>query len=73
MSDWINVKDELPHKKGRYIVYAPTYKGGTAHELGKKGILFAKWNKHWSLEVGRYKKLNCVEFWMPIPEIPNNN
>lgn len=53
MSDWINVKDELPHKNGRYIVYAPTYKGGTAHELGKKGILFAKWNKHWSLEVGR--------------------
>lgn len=36
MSDWINVKDELPHKNGRYIVYAPTYKGGTAHELGKK-------------------------------------
>ena len=68
-STWHRVEDGLPDKVGSYLVYAPTYGGGSSSEKEcKAGVMFARWLKggHWSIEVGYYKRPGCVTHWMPI-------
>lgn len=67
---WIPCEERLPSEEGPYIVYAPTYRGGssTAKE-NHGGIMFSKWkNSKWSIEHGYYERPNCVLAWMPLPE-----
>ena len=67
---WIPCGERLPSEEGAYIVYAPTYRGGssTAKE-NHGGIMFSKWkNSKWSIEHGYYERPNCVLAWMPLPE-----
>lgn len=66
---WVRCEDRLPEKVGSYLVYAPTYHGGSSSgKECKAGVMFAKWLKggHWSIEVGYYRRPNCVLHWMPI-------
>lgn len=72
--NWISVKDKLPDKSGYYLVFAPTYSGGSSSGLECiNGIMFSKFtvakngNKTWSIEVGYHKRPNCVMYWMPLP------
>ena len=68
-SPWHRVEDELPDEVGSYLVYAPTYIGGSSSAKEcKAGVMFARWLKggHWSIEVGYYKRPGCVTHWMPI-------
>jgi len=74
MNKWHSAKDELPEKTGWYLVYAPTYSGGSSSGLECiDGIMFSKFNaykngvKNWSIEVGYHKRPNCVQYWMEIP------
>lgn len=68
---WISVKDRLPKENGTYLVFAPTYSGGSSSGLDcTNGVMFARWRKHWSIEVGYYRRPNCVTHWMPLPEPP---
>lgn len=74
MSEWISIKDRLPEKSETYLVYAPTYCGGTSSALDNvRGVMFARWRKHWSIEVGYYKRPGCVTHWMPLPKPPEEN
>lgn len=71
--EWISVKDRLPETKGTYLVYAPTYSGGSSSSLDCiNGVMFSRWGKHWSIEVGYHKRPNCVKYWMPLPEPPTD-
>lgn len=68
-SPWHRVEEEMPDEVGSYLVYAPTYIGGSSSAKEcKAGVMFAKWLKggHWSIEVGYYKRPGCVTHWMPI-------
>ena len=68
-SPWHRVENGLPDKVGSYLVYAPTYRGGSSSAKEcKAGVMFARWLKggHWSIEVGYYKRPGCVTHWMPI-------
>lgn len=68
---WISVNDRLPEINGTYLVYAPTYSGGSSSGLDNIcGVMFARWKKRWSIEVGYYERPNCVTHWMPLPEPP---
>lgn len=66
---WISVKDRLPDMDGAYLVYAPTYTGGSSSSLDCiGGIMFSRFKyEKWSIESGYYKRPNCVTHWMPIP------
>ena len=66
---WISVKDRLPDEPGWYMVYAPTYRGGSSTSReNHDGIMFAKWSgKNWSVERCYYNRPGCVEKWMPLP------
>ena len=70
---WISVEERLPEKNGTYLVYAPTYSGGSSSALDcVGGVMFSRFkNKKWSIEAGYYKRPNCVTHWMPMPEPPN--
>ena len=75
-NSWHNVNDELPTKTGWYLVFTPTYSGGSSSGLfSVNGVMFSKYtvakNGHntWSIEVGYYKRPNCVKFWMEIHRI----
>lgn len=77
MSNWIKATDRLPDKPGWYLVYAPTYSGGSSSGLECiDGVMFSKFkiakngNKSWSIEKGYYERPGCVKFWMPMPEPP---
>ena len=66
---WHRVEEEMPDEVGSYLVYAPTYIGGSSSAKEcKAGVMFARWLKggHWSIEVGYYKRPGCVTHWMPI-------
>lgn len=68
-SPWRSMEDNgPPEEKGPYFVYAPSYRGGSSS--GKeiaRGVMISKWTgKHWSIEVGYYKRPGCVTHWMPI-------
>jgi len=69
---WTPVTKRLPESNGWYLVYAPTYCGGSS--TGQKiinGVMFSKYNgRHWSIEVGYHKRPGCVVAWMPIPDPP---
>ena len=68
-SPWHRVEEEMPDEVGSYLVYAPTYIGGSSSAKEcKAGVMFARWLKggHWSIEVGYYKRPGCVTHWMPI-------
>lgn len=72
MTDWISVKDRLPEAEGAYLVFAPSYTGGSSS--GKEyhsGRMFSMWRHgKWSIEVGYHKRPGCVTHWMPLPEPP---
>ena len=68
-SPWHSMEDNgPPEENGPYFVYAPSYRGGSSS--GKeiaRGVMISKWTgKHWSIEVGYYKRPGCVTHWMPI-------
>ena len=46
MTEWINIKDKLPKKDGRYLVYIPNYKW-----IGVSSLRNGKWDDnaltHW--------------------------
>lgn len=73
---WVSVSERLPTEsstgRNTYLVYAPTYRGGSSSgKEGCGGVMFSKWTgKHWSIEVGYYSRPNCVTHWMPLPEPP---
>lgn len=68
---WISVKDRLPERNGKYLVYAPSYRGGSSSSLVcVNGIMFSTWRGNWSIEVGYHKRPNCVEYWQPLPDLP---
>lgn len=71
---WIDVNDRLPEETGFYLVFAPTYSGGSSSGLACiKGVMFSKFTvakngtKRWSIEEGYHKRPNCIKYWMPIP------
>lgn len=67
---WIPCSEKLPEKDGHYIVYAPTYTGGSSSSKEfHDGIMFSAFRKgKWSIEHGYHKRPNCVVAWMPLPE-----
>ena len=68
-SPWRSMEDNgPPEEKGPYFVYAPSYRGGSSSEKERAmGVMISKWTgKHWSIEVGYYKRPGCVTHWMPI-------
>jgi len=72
---WTSVKDALPEKTGWYLVFAPTYSGGSSSGLDMHdGVMFSQFKitkdgskKNWSIEVGYHKRPGCVLYWMPLP------
>lgn len=66
---WIPVSERLPDKNGHYLVYAPTYRGGSSSaKENHDGIMFSRFsNGKWSIEHGYYERINCVIAWMPLP------
>ncbi len=71
---WISVKDKLPEESGWYLVFAPTYHGGSSSGLNNHdGVMFSQFkiakngNKTWSIEVGYHERPGCVMYWMPLP------
>ena len=75
VSGWISVEDRLPIMKGWYMVYAPSYSGGSSSGLAyHNGVMFSKWSgKSWSVEVGYHERPGCVKAWMPLPEPPKED
>ena len=75
VNGWISVKDRLPEEKGWYMVYAPSYSGGSSGGLAyHNGVMFSKWSgKSWSVEVGYHERPGCVKAWMPLPEPPKED
>ena len=67
---WIPCSEKMPEKDGHYIVYAPTYSGGSSSSKEHHdGIMFSAFKKgKWSIEHGYHKRPNCVVAWMPLPE-----
>lgn len=68
-TEWVSVEERLPDTDGAYLVYAPTYTGGSSSSLDCiGGIMFSRFkHEKWSIESGYYKRPNCVTHWMPIP------
>lgn len=68
-TEWVSVDDRLPDTDGAYLVYAPTYTGGSSSSLDCiGGIMFSRFkHEKWSIESGYYKRPNCVTHWLPIP------
>lgn len=54
MNEWINVKDRMPEKDGRYLVV--------------ESILYS-WVCVCSLRNGKWDSDN-ISYWMPLPESP---
>ena len=66
---WHSMEDNgPPEENGLYFVYAPSYRGGSSSgKESARGVMISKWTgKHWSIEVGYYKRPGCVTHWMPI-------
>ena len=65
---WIPCSEQLPEEDGHYIVYAPSYRGGSSGGKEKhNGVMFSRFkNGKWSIEVGYHKRPGCVKAWMPI-------
>ena len=71
-NEWVSVEERLPDTDGAYLVYAPTYTGGSSSSLDCiGGISFSRFKpEKRSIESGYYKRPNCVTHWMPIPAPP---
>ena len=69
---WISMEDAHPVENGWYLVYAPSYCGGSSSGKESAGnVMFSKWSgKNWSIEVGYHKRPGCVTHWMAIPKPP---
>ncbi len=69
-NQWTPCSKELPKIDGHYIVYAPTYSGGSSSSKEHHdGVMFSAFKKgKWSIEHGYHKRPNCVVAWMPMPE-----
>ena len=67
---WVPVSERLPEKDGYYLVYAPTYRGGSSSaKENHDGIMFSRFkNGKWSIEHGYYEREGCVRACMPLPE-----
>jgi hypothetical protein len=70
MSGWISVNERLPEVDGYYLVYAPSYSGGSSSaKENHNGVMFSRFsNGKWSIEHGYYKRKGCVRAWLPLPE-----
>lgn len=68
---WIPRKTP-PKRDGWYLVYAPTYTGGSSHgKENHNGIMFARYQTaSWLIEKGYYKRPNLVRAWMELPKPP---
>lgn len=68
---WIPRKTP-PKRDGWYLVYAPTYTGGSSHgKENHNGIMFARYQTaSWLIEKGYYKRPNLVRAWMELPRPP---
>lgn len=72
---WHDLKkhpEDLPNAEGHYLVYAPTYKGGSSKtkEVANGGYMFSRYKKGaWSIEVGYYPRPNCVRAWKEIEPV----
>lgn len=72
---WHDLKenpDDLPSKDGFYLVYAPSYKGGSSvsKEKVNGGYMFSRFKGgKWSIEVGYYERPNCVRAWREIEKV----
>jgi hypothetical protein len=82
MSKWINVKDKLPDKEGRYLVYKQSSYGNFFNIANFSFNLekvdeydFYKENRcgwyGYDSEWGHYKHDN-ITHWMPLPEEPKD-
>ena len=61
-------RSEPPEEDGVYIVYAPTYSGGSSSAKEcHDGVMFSKYkNGKWSIEHGYYSRPNCVKAWKTL-------
>ena len=72
---WHDLKenpDDLPKEDGFYLVYAPSYKGGSSKtkQKVKGGYMFSRFlHGKWSIEVGYYERPNCVRAWKEIEKV----
>lgn len=68
--DFTPCSKKPPEEDGCYLVYAPSYSGGSSSSKEiHDGVMFSKFkNGKWSIEVGYHKRPGCVEAWMPIPK-----
>ena len=71
---WTSVKEALPNEPGWYIVFAPSYRGGSSGgKEGYDGVMFSQFKitktgkKSWSIEHGYHQRPGCVLYWMPLP------
>lgn len=76
--EWISVKDKLPEKSGRYLVFDKCKSGihnclawNWAYPCCEVNIAyftggqFSSWS--WATDIN----LECVpQYWMPLPEVP---
>lgn len=57
--NWIDVKEKLPEKDGKYIIYG--FYAGIVIAIFKFGKFSRTWN---------FKPYGKVTHWMPIPDEP---
>ncbi len=58
MSEWISVKDKLPHKAGKYVIFMPRLTGDTRYAVS--------YYEYKSWGVGER-----VTHWQPLPPPPS--
>jgi len=62
-TNWISVKDRLPEKSGRYLIYFPER---------STSPMDAIWNVHEKTWGRDFDRTEYVTHWMPIPEPPQD-
>lgn len=71
MDKWINFFREHPKKNGEYLCYHMTSKCGDK-KTWKREILYWEDNL-WLYDPRYFATADFVNYWMPLPEIPNEN
>ena len=73
--DWTPCAEGLPEENGTYLVFAPSYRGGSSSGLDViNGIMFSRFKSgKWSIEHGYYNRPNCVIAWQPLPDPYNTD
>lgn len=78
MNEWINAKDHLPEKDGRYLV-CYNIKNSIHYKIeilyfqieDEEGNFDDKKNVfYYDSEEWGYVEIDNVEYWMPLPELP---